>query len=192
MCGKALHFDKIIKKTSCIFEKKWYNMFYSFFAFERSNPIMTHQWMKILALLCALLMILTTAVACANDADGDPSDSSEDESTNNGDESGTTDKEPDTIVYAAKIPDGYSCNNESFVVYTYPQDVFVWKDYDYAFEWMNNFALGATLTELLGENALCWVYSFFYNGTYMLPETALTVAGAVIISKMYLPIISPK
>ena len=95
---------------------------------------MTHQWMKILALLCALLMILTTAVACANDADGDPSDSSEDESANNGDESGTTDKEPDTIVYAAKIPDGYSCNNESFVVYTYPQDVFVWKDYD----WQNS------------------------------------------------------
>lgn len=61
----------------------------------------------------------------------------------------------------------------------------VWKDYDYAFEWLNNFAWGAWFTETLGENALCWAYSAIYNATYMLPETVLTVAGAVIIARMY-------
>ena len=33
------------------------------------------------------------------------------------------------------------------------------------------------------EHALCWVYSFAYNLSYMLPETVLTVAGAVLLCK---------
>jgi thiamine transporter len=59
----------------------------------------------------------------------------------------------------------------------------VWKDYDYAFEWLNNFAWGAWFTANLGENALCWFYTFVYNLSYMLPETILTVIGAIIIFK---------
>ncbi|MBQ7858719.1 MAG: energy-coupled thiamine transporter ThiT [Faecalibacterium sp.] len=59
----------------------------------------------------------------------------------------------------------------------------VWKDYDYAFEWLNNFRWGAWFTTNLGENALCWFYSLAYNATYMLPETVLTVVGVVVLYK---------
>lgn len=59
----------------------------------------------------------------------------------------------------------------------------VWKDYDYAFAWMNNFSWGAWFSQHLGEDALCWAYSFFYNAFYMIPEIILTVAGAVLLCK---------
>lgn len=42
----------------------------------------------------------------------------------------------------------------------------VWKDYDYAFQWMTEFGWGAQIASM-GENALCWLYSAVYNGTYM-------------------------
>ena len=61
----------------------------------------------------------------------------------------------------------------------------VWKDYDYAFEWLNNFSWGAWFTATMGENALCWAYSLIYNATYMLPETILTVVGAAVAARMY-------
>lgn len=56
----------------------------------------------------------------------------------------------------------------------------VWKDYDYAFEWLAGFGWGARLAGM-GENALCWVYSAVYNGTYMLPEALLTTIVAVVL-----------
>ncbi|MGN0975480.1 MAG: energy-coupled thiamine transporter ThiT [Gemmiger sp.] len=59
----------------------------------------------------------------------------------------------------------------------------VWYDYDYAFEWMSNFSWGASLCARLGEHALCWVYSFAYNLSYMLPEAILTVAGILLLYK---------
>lgn len=57
----------------------------------------------------------------------------------------------------------------------------VWKDYDYAFEWMNHFSWLAWTTERLGENALCWLYSFAYNAFYMIPEIILTTLVAVLL-----------
>lgn len=59
----------------------------------------------------------------------------------------------------------------------------VWYDYDYAFAWMSEFSWGAQLTATLGESALCWVYSFFYNLSYMLPEAILTVVGILLLHK---------
>ena len=59
----------------------------------------------------------------------------------------------------------------------------VWKDYDYAFEWLNNFSWLAWATETMGENALCWFYSFMYNAFYMIPEMILTTIVAVILYK---------
>lgn len=59
----------------------------------------------------------------------------------------------------------------------------VWKDYDYALEWLNNFSWAAWFTSNLGEDALCWFYSFAYNFSYMLPETILTVVGALLLYK---------
>lgn len=59
----------------------------------------------------------------------------------------------------------------------------VWKDYDYAFEWMTQFGWGERIASM-GENALCWLYSAVYNATYMLPEAALTVVVAVVLCKI--------
>lgn len=59
----------------------------------------------------------------------------------------------------------------------------VWKDYDYAFEWMTEFGWGETIANM-GENALCWLYSAVYNATYMLPEAILTTIVAVVLCKM--------
>jgi hypothetical protein len=94
---------------------------------------MTRFWIKLISLLCALMMIMSAAVACAeqNEDEKTPDDSTQEGETGDN-QSG--DKDSDEIVYTAKIPDGYSCNGETFTVYTYPQDVFVWKDYD----WQNS------------------------------------------------------
>lgn len=59
----------------------------------------------------------------------------------------------------------------------------VWKDYDYAFEWLAQFGW-AERVAALGENALCWLYSAVYNATYMLPEAVLTVAVAMILCRV--------
>lgn len=59
----------------------------------------------------------------------------------------------------------------------------VWYDYQYALEWLNAFSWGAWLTAHLGEHALVWTYSFLYNMSYLLPETLLTVVGAVLLYK---------
>ena len=56
----------------------------------------------------------------------------------------------------------------------------VWKDYDWAFEWMTEFGWGEKIANM-GENALCWLYSAVYNATYMLPETIITVIVAVVL-----------
>ena len=56
----------------------------------------------------------------------------------------------------------------------------VWRDYDYAFEWMTNFGWGRVIAGM-GENALCWLYSAVYNATYMIPETLLTLAAALLL-----------
>lgn len=58
----------------------------------------------------------------------------------------------------------------------------VWKDYDYAFEWMSQFAWGAAIANM-GEDALCWLYSAVYNATYMIPEAILTTVVAVLLYK---------
>lgn len=57
----------------------------------------------------------------------------------------------------------------------------VWKDYDYAFSWLNNFSWAAWATQNLGENALCWFYSLVYNASYMLPEAIITVVAALLM-----------
>ena len=56
----------------------------------------------------------------------------------------------------------------------------VWKDYDYAFDWMTNFGWGQAI-EGMAEIALCWLYSIVYNATYMIPEALFTVAAAVVL-----------
>ncbi len=59
----------------------------------------------------------------------------------------------------------------------------VWKDYEGAFAWLNNFSWLAWATETMGENALCWFYSFVYNAFYMIPEIILTTIAAVLLYK---------
>ncbi len=57
----------------------------------------------------------------------------------------------------------------------------VWYDYSTATEWLSGFSWGASLVGSMGEKALCWVYSLLYNGSYMLPETVITVAGVLLL-----------
>ena len=59
----------------------------------------------------------------------------------------------------------------------------VWKDYDYAFNWLTEFGWGAAISNM-GENALCWLYSFVYNAVYLLPEPLLTVIAAMLLAKL--------
>ncbi len=59
----------------------------------------------------------------------------------------------------------------------------VWYDYSVATEWMSGFPWGASLVNSMGEQALCWLYSLLYNGSYMLPETVITVAGVLLLYK---------
>ena len=59
----------------------------------------------------------------------------------------------------------------------------VWRDYKGAFEWLNSFSWLAWATETMGENALCWFYSFMYNAFYMIPETILTTIAIVLLYK---------
>lgn len=58
----------------------------------------------------------------------------------------------------------------------------VWRDYDYAFEWMTQFGWGAAVAGM-GENALCWLYSAVYNATYLIPESILTLAAALLLCR---------
>lgn len=67
----------------------------------------------------------------------------------------------------------------------------VWKDYDYAFEWMTQFGWGAAIASM-GENALCWLYSAVYNATYMLPEALLTTVGALVLCKVAPKLFQPQ
>ncbi len=94
---------------------------------------MARLWMKMIAFICAVLMLASLTISCANQGE---EGSDTDGQHGNGDSANDSDKDqekgdPEKIVYAADIPDGYSCDGESFVVYTYPKDVFVWKDYDW-------------------------------------------------------------
>lgn len=59
----------------------------------------------------------------------------------------------------------------------------VWYDYSVATEWMSAFPWGAKLVDSMGEKALCWIYSLLYNGSYMLPETVITVTGVLLLYK---------
>lgn len=60
----------------------------------------------------------------------------------------------------------------------------VWYDYSTATEWMKGFSWGANLVSSMGEKALCWLYSLLYNGSYMLPETVITVAGVLLLYRL--------
>ena len=90
---------------------------------------MTRFWIKMMALLCALLMLATMTIACADQEDSSTDTDGAGETDNTQTEQGGED--PDNIVYKANIPDGFSGGGDPFVVYTYPHDVFVWKDYDW-------------------------------------------------------------
>lgn len=57
----------------------------------------------------------------------------------------------------------------------------VWKDYAWALEWMSG--LGFAGLENMGEDALCWLYSFVYNAIGVLPEVLLTAVIAAILYK---------
>ena len=91
--------------------------------------MMNSKWTRLLTMLLALCMVLTVMCACANETEQERPDS-------DGEQPGNTDTpagdDPDEkIVYTADIPEGYSAGGQSFTVYTFPEDIFVWKDFDW-------------------------------------------------------------
>jgi len=45
------------------------------------------------------------------------------------------------------------------------------------------YAIGAKIMETFSGSALAWVYSFFYNGTYMIPEIIITAILTPLVYK---------
>ena len=89
---------------------------------------MKSKWTRFLAMLMALCMVLAVLCACADGTTEEQPDPSE--------QQGTTDApakvDPDEkIVYTADIPAGYTAGGATFTVYTFPEEVFVWKDFDW-------------------------------------------------------------
>ena len=94
---------------------------------------MKNRLVRLIAALCALIMVLSCAVACANDTQNPDNTPTTDDATDSTDSTDKDNAEEDKdIVYTATIPEGYTYGlDDSFVVYAYPEDVFVWKDYDW-------------------------------------------------------------
>lgn len=66
----------------------------------------------------------------------------------------------------------------------------VWKDYEYAFEWMSEINFPGIAD--MSVDGLCWLYSALYNATYMAPEAILTTAVAVVLFKMAPQLFAPQ
>ena len=92
---------------------------------------MKNTTLRLLSLLLALLMMLSVFCACADDTEEQPDDPDvpvEGDGEGEGDEGDG--EEEGEIVYKANIPEGYTAGGE-FTVYAYPEDIFVWKDFDW-------------------------------------------------------------
>ena len=90
---------------------------------------MKSKWTRLLALLVVACMMLSVFCACADDT------TEEEQNPDDQGQQGNTDKPDDEeegdIVYTADIPAGYSGGGETFTVYTFPEEIFVWKDFDW-------------------------------------------------------------
>ena len=90
---------------------------------------MKSKWTRLLALLMVACMMLSVFCACANDTtdeQDDPADQGQQGTTDQG-----GDEEDEKIVYTADIPAGFSGGGATFTVYTFPEEIFVWKDFDW-------------------------------------------------------------
>ena len=126
---------------------------------------------KILAFLLAAVMLLSLAACGSEPAEEETPAPAESEAPSgeepSGEEpSGEGEHEPVTLRVYVRYSD---------------DDTIL--PYDYAVEWLTNFEWGANFINSMGQDALCWFYSFVYNLSYMLPETILTVIGALILYK---------
>ena len=91
---------------------------------------MKSKWMRLLSLMLVAFMLLSVFCACAET----PVDEGEEQPGDQDNTPGTTDPEDDPdkpIVYTADIPEGYHAGDITFTVYTFPEEVFVWYDYDW-------------------------------------------------------------
>jgi hypothetical protein len=84
---------------------------------------------RILTVAMALCLLLVAICSCANEAQPkDPKDPQQQQTPD------ATNPDPDDdtpTVYTADIPAGYNAGGTTFTVYTFPTEVFVWKDYDW-------------------------------------------------------------
>ena len=89
---------------------------------------MKSKWIRLLAVLLVACMMLSVFCACADEQQGDDNEKDPSGTPGTGDGDGDGEEE---IVYTANIPDNYNANGEVFSVYTFPEEVFVWYDYDW-------------------------------------------------------------
>ncbi len=95
---------------------------------------MKSTWMRLLALLMVACMMLSVVCACADDTTQDEEGQKGSQSTTPGTTDGDTDDTDEDIVYKADVPADYSAGDVTFTVYTYPKEIFVWKDFDWQHE----------------------------------------------------------
>ena len=89
---------------------------------------MKSKWTRFLAMLMALCMVLAVLCACADDTEQPEEDPSNQPGNT---DTPTQEDTDDEVVYTADIPAGYAAGGATFTVYTFPEEVFVWKDFDW-------------------------------------------------------------
>ena len=92
---------------------------------------MKSKWTRLLAFVMVACMMFTMLAACADDTSDDGKDPENPSNTDT--QPGNTDEDPgeEDIIYTAEVPDDFSAGGTTFTVYTYPEEIFVWKDFDW-------------------------------------------------------------
>ncbi len=88
---------------------------------------MKSKWTRLLAMLLVACMMLTVFCACADEQEGNENEENPGEGTPPGGE----DPGDGKIIYTADVPDNYNAGGATFSVYTYPEETFIWYDYDW-------------------------------------------------------------
>lgn len=83
--------------------------------------------MRLAVLIMVLLLCLPIAVACSTPQQDDSNDTT----TNSSPGIGPETPADTTTNYTANIPSNLNYNDKAFRVYAYPENVFVWSDYDW-------------------------------------------------------------
>lgn len=99
---------------------------------------MKNSFLRPIPLLLTVLMLLSVMTACRDGSGG-----SDTTAPSSGADTAPGEETTGETRYSADLPDGTVYTGETFRVYAYPKDVFVWYDYD----WQNNGITGAVIND---------------------------------------------